>query len=505
MKSQVDKLSKLLSRLFHTIPPVLDDVARRASSGNISGSEMHVLTEIGLGKIKTMTQVAVGLRISVGALTTAIDKLVKKGYVRRSRVDEDRRIVKVALTDEGAELVRAHIAFREDMIETAFKSLSAEQRELLLLSLSDMDEYFRMQSVRPVREEPEPPLGPIRMGELEIPSPIFQGDMGAAFSSPRLAAAIAARGGVGVITSAQPGFAEHDYEREPLAANLRAFKRNISDARARLGERGGLGHIAVNILYAAPECDLMVKTAIEAGANIIIAGMGIPTSLPGMAGDSPVKLVPVVSSARAVALLRRSWAKKYNRAPDAVIFEGPLKCGFLGFKEEQLDGAATEFYRTLVEIRRELADLPNCPLIAANGAMSRADVKRAISYGADGVQLDEAFALTRECAAPKSVLALYAGAGRREARILKSPVGMPARALGNALTDRAARGNIDPTRCVNCMTGCPKKDIPFCLAEALNATSRGDAENGILFCDGESGRATPQMPDTVAGIFETLC
>jgi NAD(P)H-dependent flavin oxidoreductase YrpB (nitropropane dioxygenase family)/DNA-binding MarR family transcriptional regulator len=468
---------------------------------------MHVLTEIGLGKIKTMTQVAAGLRISVGALTTAIDKLVKKGYVRRSRVDEDRRIVKVALTDEGAELVRAHVSFREDMIETAFKSLSAEQRELLLLSLADIDEYFRMKSVSPVREESEPPLRPIMIGDIEIPSPIFQGDMGAAFSSPSLAAAIAICGGVGIVTAAQPGFAEPDYEREPLAANLRAFKRNISDARARTRGQNSIGDVAVNVLYASPECGLMVKTAIEAGARIIIAGMGIPTSLPGMAGESDVKLVPIVSSARAVALLRRGWAKKYNRAPDAVIFEGPLKCGFLGFKEEKLDGAAADFYRSLVEIRRELADLPNCPLIAANGAMSRADVKRAIAYGADGIQLDEAFALTRECTAPSSVLALYSGAQRREALIMKSPVGMPARALKNALTDRAARGTADPSRCINCMTGCPKKDIPFCLAEALNATSRGDAENGILFCDGESDRAAPptQMPDTVAGIFKALC
>jgi NAD(P)H-dependent flavin oxidoreductase YrpB (nitropropane dioxygenase family) len=88
---------------------------------------------------------------------------------------------------------------------------------------------------------------------------------------------------------------------------------------------------------------------------------------------------------------------------------------------------------------------------------------------------------------------------------MKSPVGMPARALKNALTDRATRETGDPSHCVNCLTGCPKKDIPFCLAEALNATSRGDAENGILFCDGDSGRATPPMPDTVAGVFEALC
>jgi NAD(P)H-dependent flavin oxidoreductase YrpB (nitropropane dioxygenase family)/DNA-binding MarR family transcriptional regulator len=502
MRNQLDALNKILARLFRTIPPILEEAARGASAGRISGSEMYALTEIGLGKPKTMTQVAAGLRISVGALTTAIDKLVAKGYVKRFRVPEDRRIVKLALTAEGAALVRAHTAFRETMTETAFASLTEEQRGLLLLALEHVEEYFRMQAVHPIREERDPPLRPIRIGDIEIPAPIVQGDMGAAFSSPRLAAAIAVCGGVGLITSVQPGFAEPDYADDPQAANLRAFKRNILDARA-LCEGKGAGAIAVNVLYAAPDCARAVKAAIEAGARIITAGMGIPLALPGMAGDARVKLVPMLSSARAVALLRRSWAKKYNRAPDAVIFEGPSKCGVLGFKEEQLDSAAADFYRSVVEIKRELADLPNCPLIVANGAMSRADVKRAVAYGADGIQLDEPFVPARECAAPQSMRAAYARANRREAIILKSPLGMPVRMLRNALTDRIARGNADPARCIGCIDLCPKRDIPFCLTDALNATARGDAENGILFCAENGGRAT--SCETVAEIFKALC
>ena len=330
MKNQVDKLNKILARLSRTIPPLLEDAARRVSAGRITGSEMHVLAEIGLGRAKTMTQVAAGLRISVGALTTAIDKLVKKGFVHRFRVAEDRRIVKLALTEEGAALARAHTAFGEAMAETAFASLTEEQRSLLLLSLENVEEYFRMQAARPMREEREPPLRPIRIGDLDIAAPIVQGDMGAAFSSPRLSAAIAACGGVGLISSVQAGFAEPDYARDPRAANLRAFNRNVSEACAR--SAGASGAIAVNVLYAAPDCAHTVKAAIEAGARIIVAGMGIPISLPGMAGDSGVKLVPMISSARAVRLLRKSWAKKYNRTPDAVIFEGPSKCGILGFK-----------------------------------------------------------------------------------------------------------------------------------------------------------------------------
>jgi NAD(P)H-dependent flavin oxidoreductase YrpB (nitropropane dioxygenase family) len=310
---------------------------------------------------------------------------------------------------------------------------------------------------------------------------------------------------VGVLTSVQPGFAEPDYAGDPIAANLRAFTRNIRSAHEKLGTaRGaGAGVIAVNILCAAPEYALMAEAAAEAGARVLISGAGIPTTLPGIVKDPRVKFVPVVSSARAIALLRRSWAKKYNRAPDAVIFEGPFKCGLLGFKEEQLDGAGDRFYQSMLEIRRELADLANCPLIVANGAMSRTEVKRAVSYGADGIQLEEPFALTRECAAPKSVLAMYTGANRPEALILGSPLGMPVRMLRNALAERILRGNTDPARCIGCIDVCPRKDIPFCLAEALAATAGGDAENGVLFCD-EGGGNGPQ-PGTVADIFKELC
>ncbi|MDR2355391.1 MAG: nitronate monooxygenase [Clostridiales Family XIII bacterium] len=504
MKTQFDKPGKIFARLFQTIPPILDDAARRASGGRISGSEMHVLTEIGLGKAKTMTQVAAGLRISVGALTTAIDKLVRKGCVDRFRVPEDRRIVKLALTETGAAFARAHTEFRERMTKAAFASLAEEQRSLLLLALENVEEYFRMQAVRPIREEREPPLRAVRIGALDIPVPIVQGDMGAAFSSPRLAAAIATCGGVGVITAAQPGFAESDYEKDPQTANLRAFRRDVADACARiLKKKGPVGAIAVSVLYAAPDCAHTVRAAIEAGARIVIAGMGIPVSLPAMAGDSGVMLVPMLSSARAVRLLRKSWAKKYNRAPDAVIFEGPSKCGILGFKEEQLDSATAGFYRSVVEIKRELADLPNCPLIVANGEMSRADVKRAVAYGADGIQLDTSFVLTSECDAPQSVRAVYAQAQRRETLILKSPLGRPVRMLRNALADRVARGNTEPAHCIDCIDLCPKKDIPFCLAEVLGATARGDAENGILFCAENGGRAAPHA--AVADIFRAFC
>jgi NAD(P)H-dependent flavin oxidoreductase YrpB (nitropropane dioxygenase family)/DNA-binding Lrp family transcriptional regulator len=448
-----------------------------------------------------MTQVAAGLRISVGALTAAMNKLEKKGYVRRFRVAEDRRIVKVELTEAGAEAARAHDMFHERMAESAFARLDGGQQGMILQMMEKMDDFFRMSLLRPVRAGGDLRLRPICIGGLPIPVPIFQGDMCAAFSSPALAAAVALNGGVGTLTAVQPGVFECDYGADPAAANLRAFRRGIAEARRMMGEGAGacgggpagpLGALAVSVPCAAAGYRDFVAAAVEAGAQIIISGAGVPTALPGIVKDAGVRLVPVVSSARAVAVLRRNWAKKYNRAPDAVIFEGPGKCGHLGCKEEHIDMAGEDFYRTLTEIKREIEDIPNCPLIVGNGRMGAGDVKKALAFGADGVQLEEEFAASLECGAAGAVKEPYLGGGQWETVIVASPLGMPARVFRNRLAEMALGGGAPAKRCISCLDSCPKGNVPFCLAEAVAAAARGDADNGVLFAAG--GRAE-SLPD----------
>ncbi|MDR3296106.1 MAG: nitronate monooxygenase [Clostridiales Family XIII bacterium] len=517
MRKTADRANEILTRLLRTVLKTEEEALRHSpQTRGLTPGEIHALTAIGTGRAKTMTQVAAGLKISVGALTTTMNKLVKKGFVRRFRVAEDRRIVKAELTETGLAAVCAHAAFREKTAAGAFAALTGDQQETFVRFLENIEEYYAMQAVRPVRTGPDLALLPVRIGDLEIAAPIFQGDLGPAFSTPGLAAAVAAQGGVGVLSSTQPGFSEPDYERDPEGANRRALKRNIRAALRRRREfctggepPAGSGAIAVNILCASAGYEDLVRTAVKAGAQIIISGAGVPGSLPGIVGDAGVKLVPIVSSARAVAVLRKRWAKKYNRAPDAVIFEGPGKSGHLGFKEEHLEAAADRFYQNILEIRRELADLPNCPLIVGNGRLNREDVKKLLAYGADGVQIEEQFAAAEECDAPAGVRAVYRAGGARESLLVKSPLGMPVRILRNRLAARILEGSAWSGRCIGCLDSCPKKDISFCLAETLAQTARGDAENGILFCGKERTDAPAgdmqAAPLTVAEIFAELC
>ncbi|MDR1136292.1 MAG: nitronate monooxygenase [Clostridiales Family XIII bacterium] len=487
MKNNTVRLNEILARLYRNVLKIEEEAICLATNNNLTINEIHTLTEIGLGKAKTMTQVAAEVKISVGALTTAMNKLVKKGYVRRFRVSEDRRMVKVELTEAGAAAVEEHERFHERMLEDIFTGKSEEEQQCLLRLMDELDEYFKMCLLRPVRKPEELGLSPIMLGELEIPFPVFQGDMGVAFSTPTLAAAIAANGGVGILTAVQPGIFEGDYGENPEAANIRALKDNIMRTRDMMGGAagaGGRGAVAVSIPCALTSYAKLVRTAIEAGADIIVSGAGLPTALPGIVKDARVKLAPVVSSARAVGVLRRNWAKKYNRAPDAIIFEGANKSGHLGYKEEQLGSAAEHFYQTIIEIRRELEDLPNCPLIVADGLADKARLLNALRYGADGIQLEEEFIAAEECDAPESVKRIYTEGGGFKSVIVKSPLGMPVRIIRNKLAEAVISGGLPAMHCVSCLDTCAKTDIPFCLAEALASTALGDAENGVLFAAG---------------------
>ncbi|MDR1571144.1 MAG: nitronate monooxygenase [Clostridiales Family XIII bacterium] len=480
--SGAGRLDEALSRLFRSFQEAEEAALRDAAPLDITRGEARVLAAVGTGAAKTMSQVAAELKISVGALSSAMNRLAKRSYVSRFRVPEDRRVVRLSLTPSGMEAVRGYMDFHVRAAERVLESMDGAQRALTFRVLESLDEHFRMQALRPLRRGPDLVLKPIRVGCIEIERPLFQGDMGAAFSSPELASAVARCGGVGVMTSSQPGFAEADYAENAPEANIRAMRRGLRAAREMAG--GGAaraGAVAISVLHASSGYDAIVRAAVEAGAQMVISGAGIPRSLPGIVGDAGVSLVPVVSSVRAIGILRRSWAKKYDRAPDAVIFEGPGKSGLLGFKEEQLGDAEGRFYRTLLEMKRELDDLPGCPLIVANGPMGREEVEKAVSCGADGIQLEDRFASVRECGAPPAIREKYMDAGAADTMIAKSPLGMPVRILMNGLARRILAGGAQPARCIGCLDACPGRDIPFCLAEALAATARGDAENGIIF------------------------
>ena len=249
--------------------------------------------------------------------------------------------------------------------------------------------------------------GKMILGELHADIPVIQGGMGVGISLSGLAGAVAAAGGIGIISTAQIGFREPDFDRDPIACNLRTIGKEIE--KARQIARGGI--VGVNIMVATQRYEDYVRAAVLAGTDCIISGAGLPLDLPGIVAETEDRmpgrshrtmLAPIVSSTRALSVVTKYWMKKYDRKPDFIVAEGPLAGGHLGFKREELDAYTPENYeRELMAMIRKAAEL-EIPLIAAGGIYDRRDMEHCLSLGAAGVQLGTRFVTTEECDAAEA-------------------------------------------------------------------------------------------------------
>lgn len=175
----------------------------------------------------------------------------------------------------------------------------------------------------------------MKIRDRELSIPIIQGGMGVGISLSGLAGAVAACGGMGVISAAHPGYRDPDFYRDPLNVNRRCLKEEIAKAKEIAK---GCGLVGVNVMVAVQHYADYVRAAIEGGADAIISGAGLPTELPQIAGDSKVLLAPIVSSGRAARVICRAWERHGNRLPDFVVVEGSRAGGHLGFSAEELAG-----------------------------------------------------------------------------------------------------------------------------------------------------------------------
>lgn len=177
-------------------------------------------------------------------------------------------------------------------------------------------------------------MKPLKIGNLIAEIPVVQGGMGVGISLSGLAGAVASCKGVGIISTAQIGYREPDWDANSVEANLRAIGTEIARAKEIAG---GKGMIGANIMVATRDYEKYVEAAIRAGADLIISGAGLPVDLPRMAKGSGTKLLPIVSSLKSVQVICRYWEKKYGYYPDGIVIEGPLAGGHLGFSPEQLE------------------------------------------------------------------------------------------------------------------------------------------------------------------------
>jgi NAD(P)H-dependent flavin oxidoreductase YrpB (nitropropane dioxygenase family) len=347
-------------------------------------------------------------------------------------------------------------------------------------------------------------MKPLVIGDLIARIPIIQGGMGVGVSRSKLASAVAREGGIGILSTAQIGYDEPDFNKHQIESNLMAIKKHLGLAK----ETAEGGIVGVNIMVATKQYDKYVKAACEGGADVIISGAGLPISLPELVKGFKTKIAPIVSSIRATSVILKMWDKKYKTTADFIVIEGPHAGGHLGFSKEQLDHIDEMDYDTemkgIIECKKEFEEKYQrpIPVVIAGGIYDQADIKHAMELGADGVQIATRFVVTEECDASQEYKDAYLAANQEDIKVVISPVGMPGRAIMNPFLKTVGAGRIAVTKCFNCLEHCNPKDTPYCITKALINAVEGNIKEGLIFC-GDNVYRLKEMT-TVKAIFEEL-
>lgn len=328
-------------------------------------------------------------------------------------------------------------------------------------------------------------IQPLRIGDLVANLPIIQGGMGVGVSLSRLASAVSNEGGIGIISTAQIGYQEADFNSNPIKANIRALTNHIKKAK----ENAKNGIIGINIMVALTSYDEYVKTAIKAGIDLIISGAGLPTKLPELVKNTKVKIAPIVSSFKAAKTILKLWDRKYNRAADMVVIEGPKAGGHLGFSLEELNNNSVSLEQILHDVLEEVKNYEekyqkHIPVVVAGGIYTGEDIARFLSLGASGVQIATRFVATYECDADERFKQVFLDCKKEDIELVKSPVGMPGRAINNKLVETIKVENVKVKKCYDCLKidHCDRVNIPYCITDKLIEAVKGDVDNGLIFC-----------------------
>lgn len=371
-------------------------------------------------------------------------------------------------------------------------------------------------------------LKPLKIGNLVAKHPVIQGGMGVGVSLSSLAGAVAKAGGIGIISTAQIGFKDQNFGKNPMAANLRAIHSELKKAR----EKAPQGILGFNIMVATKEYASYVKEAVKAGADVIISGAGLPIDMPKFVAEAEnenggsekkerrTMIAPIVSSVKSALVICRMWDRKYHTAPDFVVVEGPCAGGHLGFSREQLTelGADTDHVaetfdepaydkeiRGIIGTVKSFAEKykKHIPVITAGGIFDHKDVLHQFALGAEGIQAATRFVTTEECDADIAYKEAYINAKEEDIVIVKSPVGMPGRAIKNKFLERVAQGPVKVERCFRCLEHCNPATTPYCITKALINAAEGKIDEALLFCGSNAYRC--EKIETVPEVMAGLC
>ncbi len=351
-------------------------------------------------------------------------------------------------------------------------------------------------------------MKPLQIGDLKVPVPIIQGGMGVAISLSGLATAVANQGGVGVISAAGIGMREPGFEKDYRQANKTALRREIKTVRTH-----STGVLGINLMVALSDYDDLLQIAVEEKVDLVFMGAGLPLKLPEFVlqkgfENIHTKFVPKISSAKAAKLIFQYWHQKFNHIPDAVVVEGPLAGGHLGFSMKEL----TENPVPLSVLIKETVDViqpfqemydKNIPVIAAGGIYTGSDIAAILSAGAQAVKMGTRFVATHECDADLAFKKSYVTSTKEDILLINSPVGLPGRVIDSEFVQQIKRGETKPFKCPwKCLKNCDFRQVPYCISKVLLNSAQGKMDVGFAFAGANAYRVNKIV--SVKELFDEL-
>lgn len=136
------KVNTMLVQLFADIMDWEEQALITEEFKDITNNDMHIIDVIGIDNMKNMSAIAKQLRITVGTLTIAINNLLKKGYVERTRGQKDKRVVFISLSEKGKRAYRHHEKFHKDMVDSMLECLNEEETNAMIKGLQSLCQFM---------------------------------------------------------------------------------------------------------------------------------------------------------------------------------------------------------------------------------------------------------------------------------------------------------------------------------------------------------------------------
>ncbi len=345
----------------------------------------------------------------------------------------------------------------------------------------------------------------LNIGGLIPKLPIIQGGMGICVSLSGLASAVANAGGIGVISAVGIGMLEPNYRKKFRASNKIALTKEIRKAREKSD-----GIIGVNIMMAITDFDDLLSIALHENVDVVFIGAGLFLKKPDLPPGCTTKFVPKVSSARAARVIFNYWANKYNCVPDAIVVEGPMAGGHVGFKKDELLSTQKPLSQLIQETLAVIKPFQehygiDIPVIAAGGVYTGQDMYQAIEAGASAVKMGSRFVTTLECDVSDAFKQNYLQATATDITLIDSPVGLPGRVISSPFVKKIQAGETMPISCPwKCLKTCDYKKAPFCIAQALFNAAQGNLDQGFSFAGSRAYLAEKiiSVKETISQIME---